>query len=80
MPQANLTLLDPVFTTATVTSNHGHYMFGTLYSVGPDGQPHPQMAAGHTISDEGAVARGDDGCGDGAGWTVVRQDGVPLFY
>ena len=52
VPQANLTLLDPVFTTATVTSNHGYYVFDTLYSVGPDGVPHPQMAEGHTISDD----------------------------
>jgi peptide/nickel transport system substrate-binding protein len=52
VPQANLTLLDPVFTTATVTSNHGYYVFDTLYSVGPDGISHPQMAEGHTISDD----------------------------
>jgi peptide/nickel transport system substrate-binding protein len=52
VPQANLTLLDPVFTTATVTSNHGYYVFDTLYSVGPDGASHPQMAEGHTISDD----------------------------
>lgn len=52
VPQANLTLLDPVFTTATVTSNHGYYVFDTLYSNGPDGIAHPQMAAGHDISDD----------------------------
>ena len=52
VPQANLTLLDPVFTTATVTSNHGYYVFDTLYSVGPDGLPHPQMAEGHTVSSD----------------------------
>ena len=52
VPQANLTLLDPVFTTATVTSNHGYYVFDTLYSVGPDGVSHPQMAQGHTVSDD----------------------------
>jgi peptide/nickel transport system substrate-binding protein len=52
VPQANLTLLDPVFTTATVTSNHGYYVFDTLYSNGPDGLAHPQMAAGHDISDD----------------------------
>ena len=52
VPQANLTLLDPVFTTATVTSNHGYYVFDTLYSVGPDGISHPQMAEGHTVSDD----------------------------
>ena len=52
VPQANLTLLDPVFTTATVTSNHGYYVFDTLYSNGPDGLPHPQMAEGHEIADD----------------------------
>lgn len=52
VPQANLTLLDPVFTTATVTSNHGYYVFDTLYSTGPDGVAHPQMAEGHEISDD----------------------------
>ena len=52
VPQANLTLLDPVFTTATVTSNHGYYVFDTLYSNGPDGLAHPQMAEGHQISDD----------------------------
>ncbi len=52
VPQANLTLLDPVFTTATVTSNHGYYVFDTLYSNGPDGMPQPQMAEGHQISDD----------------------------
>ena len=52
VPQANLTLLDPAYTTATVTSNHGYYVFDTLYSVGPDGVSHPQMAEGHTVSDD----------------------------
>ena len=49
VPQANLTLLDPVFTPppSTVTSNHGYYVFDTLYSNGPDGLAHPQMAEGH---------------------------------
>ena len=46
VPQANLTLLDPVFTTATVTSNHGYYVFDTLYSVGPDGVSHVGLYVG----------------------------------
>ena len=66
VPQANLTLLDPVFTTATVTSNHGYYVFDTLYSNGPDGQPHPQMAAGHEISDDKRT------------WRIRLRDG--LFF
>src|ERR1700736_775592 len=55
VPQANLTLLDPIFTTATVTSNHSYYVFDTLYSVAGDGKPKPQMAEGHTVSDDGRV-------------------------
>ena len=33
IPQANLTVLDPIWTTATVTDNHGYYVFDTLYSA-----------------------------------------------
>ncbi len=67
VPQANLTLLDPVFTTATVTSNHGYYVFDTLYSVGPDGVAKPQMAAGHDVS------------ADGRTWHIKLRDGL-LFH
>ena len=33
VPQANLSVLDPIFTTATVTGNHGYHVFDTLYGV-----------------------------------------------
>src|SRR5882724_13195243 len=46
VPQANLTLLDPVLTTALVTHNHAHYVFDTLYSFAADSIPKPQMASG----------------------------------
>ncbi len=46
VPQANLTLLDPHFTTATVTANHAYYVFDTLFTCGRDGVPKPQMAEG----------------------------------
>ncbi|HEV3184898.1 MAG TPA: ABC transporter substrate-binding protein, partial [Xanthobacteraceae bacterium] len=64
VPQANLTLLDPIFTTATVTSNHAYYVFDTLYSVAGDGKPKPQMAEGHTVSDDGRV------------WQIRLRDGL----
>jgi peptide/nickel transport system substrate-binding protein len=57
VPQANLTLLDPMFTTAIVTANHGYYVFDTLYSNPADGQPRPQMAEGHEISPDGRIWR-----------------------
>lgn len=64
VPQANLTLLDPIFTTATVTSNHAYYVFDTLYSTAADGKPKPQMAEGHTVSDNKLV------------WRIQLRDGL----
>ena len=57
IPQANLTSLDPVWTTATVTNNHGYYIYDTLYAAGADMRPRPQMAEGHEVSADGRVWR-----------------------
>jgi len=53
VPQANLTLLDPIFTTALVTVNHGWAIFDTLFSVNSKMELRPQMADGYTVSDDG---------------------------
>ncbi|MCI0756536.1 ABC transporter substrate-binding protein [Teichococcus vastitatis] len=57
IPQANLTALDPVWTTATVTGNHGYYVFDTLYSLDSKGRVQPQMAEGHEVSEDGKTWR-----------------------
>jgi peptide/nickel transport system substrate-binding protein len=57
VPQANLTSLDPIWTTATVTSNHGYYVYDTLYSADSQLRPQPQMAEGHEMSDDGRIWR-----------------------
>ena len=57
VPQANLTALDPIFTTAIVTGNHAYYVFDTLYSYAADGVPKPQMAEGHEVSADGLTWR-----------------------
>ena len=36
VPQANLTALDPIWTSAIVTQMHGYHIYDTLYAV--DGQ------------------------------------------
>ncbi|MFM7421702.1 MAG: ABC transporter substrate-binding protein, partial [Alphaproteobacteria bacterium] len=36
VPQANLTALDPIWTSAIVTQMHGYHVYDTLYAV--DGQ------------------------------------------
>ncbi len=57
VPQANLSSLDPIWTTATVTSNHGFYVFDTLYGLDLDLVPRPQMAEGHEVSADGLTWR-----------------------
>ena len=57
VPQANLTALDPIFTTALITNNHAYHVFDTLYSCAADGIPKPQMAEGHEVSADGLVWR-----------------------
>ncbi|NKC33299.1 ABC transporter substrate-binding protein [Falsiroseomonas selenitidurans] len=53
VPQANLTSLDPVWTTANITRNHGHMIYDTLYGLDAQFRPQPQMAAGHVAEDGG---------------------------
>ena len=53
VPQANLTLLDPIFTTAAVTANHSWAVYDTLFGVDAKQQVKPQMAEGFTVSDDG---------------------------
>jgi len=53
VPQANLTSLDPIWTTAAVTENHGWAIFDTLFGMTDDMKAQPQMAEGHSVSDDG---------------------------
>ena len=50
VPQANLTALDPIWTSAIVTQMHGYHVYDTLYAVDGNQQPKPQMAQGHSVS------------------------------
>lgn len=57
VPQANLSALDPVWTTATVTNNHAYYVFDMLYGADENLKPQPQMAEGHEVSADGKTWR-----------------------
>ena len=57
VPQANLSALDPIWTTATVTNNHGYYVFDTLYGADMELKPQPQMAEGHEVLEGGKLWR-----------------------
>jgi len=64
VPHANLTSLDPVWTTAYVTRNHGYLVYDTLFAMAEDLTVQPQMAEGHTVED------------DGLRWTITLRDGL----
>src|SRR5215472_13235143 len=41
--QSDLRVLDPIWTTAYVTRNHGYMVFDTLFALDDKFKPHPQM-------------------------------------
>src|ERR1700760_2230894 len=64
VPQANLTSLDPVWTTATVTRNFAFMVYDMLYGRDEAFVPRPQMVAGHVVDDEGKR------------WTMTLREGM----
>ncbi len=63
-PQADLALLDPVFTTGLVTRNHGFLVFDQLYGLDESFNPQPQMVEGHVVESDGKT------------WTITLRDGL----
>ncbi|MBN8944243.1 MAG: ABC transporter substrate-binding protein [Rhizobiales bacterium] len=64
IPNADLAILDPVWTLAYVTRNHACMVFDTLYGIDDQFQPQPQMVAGHQVDDEGRR------------WRLTLRDGL----
>lgn len=64
IPQANLTVIDPVWTTAVITYNHAYMVYDTLYGYDGAGNIRPQMCAGHEVSDDKLT------------WTFTLRDGL----
>ena len=64
VPQADLALLDPMFTTAAVTQGHAQLVYDTLYGLDSHYQPHPQMAASHSSENDGLL------------WKITLRDGL----
>ena len=57
VPQADLAVLDPIWTTATITRNHGYLVFDTLYGMDAQYRIQPQMVEGHTVEPDGLLWR-----------------------
>lgn len=56
-PSSDLSVLDPMFTTAFVTRNHACMVYDTLYGIDAQQRPQPQMAEGHTVENDGKTWR-----------------------
>ena len=64
VPTAGLSVLDPIWTTSANVGAHGYHIFDTLYGVEDKLMPQPQMAAGHSVSDDQLT------------WTIKLRDGL----
>jgi len=53
--QADLRVLDPIWTTAYITRNHGYMVFDTLFALDSKFKPHPQMVGDYHISPDKLV-------------------------
>lgn len=53
VPQANLTSLDPVWTTANITRNHAYMIHDTLFGMDGQFNPQPQLAEGMVEEEDG---------------------------
>lgn len=64
VPQSDLTVADPVLTTAYITRTHGLMIWDQLYGLDAQLRPQPQMAEGHAVED------------DGKRWTFRLREGL----
>ena len=63
-PHTNLTILDPIWTKAYITRNHGYMIYDTLFGMDAKGQIQPQMVASWTVGKDRKV------------WTFTLRDGL----
>lgn len=64
IPQADLKNVDPIWTTAYITRNHGYLVYDTLFAMDDKLQVRPQMVDHHEVSKDGLT------------YTFVLRDGL----
>ena len=64
VPHANVTILDPIWSTAFVTRNHGYMIYDTLFGTDLSGKVKPQMVSKWSVSK------------DNLSWTFTLRDGL----
>ncbi len=63
-PEADLAILDPIWTTASQTTQHAFLVYDTLFGQDAEFRPQPQMLEGHVVEDEGRR------------WKLTLRDGL----
>ena len=53
VPHADLRNIDPIWTTAYITRNHGYLVWDTLFALDENLEVQPQMAEGYDVSEDG---------------------------
>ena len=53
VPEGDLTILDPIWTTGYITRNHGYLVYDTLFGTDEHLQTKPQMVDRFTVSTDG---------------------------
>ena len=64
VPHADLKNIDPIWTTAYITRNHGYMVYDTLFAMDANLKPQPQMVDTWTVSDDQLT------------WTFRLRDGL----
>jgi peptide/nickel transport system substrate-binding protein len=64
VPGSDLAILDPIWTTATISQNHGFMIYDTLFGMTAEGRMQPQMVDRYDTS------------ADGKTWTFRLRDGL----
>src|SRR5436190_22412724 len=63
-PHSNLTILDPIWTTAYMSRNHGYMIYDTLFAMDEKSVVKPQMVEKYTVSPDKKT------------WTFPLRDGL----
>ncbi len=64
IPHADLKNIDPIWTTAYITRNHGYMVYDTLFAMDANLKPQPQMVDTWSVSDDQLT------------WTFKLRDGL----
>jgi peptide/nickel transport system substrate-binding protein len=57
IPHADLTVVDPIWTTAYITRNHGYLVYDTLFGMDNSYKASPQMAEGMAVENDGKLVK-----------------------